>query len=69
MANLVAGGMKSLNVHLEVPESTSSIIIEEYARTVDMKMIEFMHDPLIPEAEAVPTATLGDLPLEPQANA
>ena len=51
MANHAAGGMRSLNVHLEVAGSTSGIIIEEYARTADRKIIELAKDPIIPEVE------------------
>ena len=63
MANQVGGGMKSLNVHMDVAGADSGIIVEEYARTQKLRMIELSHDPVIPAVEKTPTASLGDAPL------
>ena len=54
MANAVAGGMKSMNVHLDAAGATSSIVIEEYARVVDLRMVELDRDPIFHDVEQSP---------------
>ena len=58
--------MKSLNVHMDVAGADSGIIVEEYARTQNLKMTELSRDPVIPTVEKAQTASLGDAPLIPR---
>ena len=55
-----------MNVHLDDAGADSCIIVEEYARTQNLKMTEFRRDPGIPAVEKAPTASVGDAPLVPR---
>ena len=66
MANQIAGGMKSLKVHIEVPGADSSIVAQEYARAEHLKITEINEHPLTHDGETLVTATIGDAPLVPR---
>ena len=65
MANLIAGGMKSLGQHTAVPGANNSVIISEHSRTEHLKMNLVTHNPEVPTDEKPATAEINDAPLLP----
>ena len=68
MANLVAGGLKSLGQHLGVGGADNKVIISEYARTENLRLITRPKDPVILSDEISQTAEINDAPLVPEAH-
>ena len=62
MANLDAGGMKSLAQCVEAPEANNSVIVAEWNRVCDLSM-KTMEKPIVVPDEQPTTAQLGDAPL------
>ena len=64
MANLPAGGLRSLGSHLGSLSANNDVIVEEFTRVKEMKLIP-IEEPLMPPEEEQPRATLLDVPILP----
>ena len=65
MANLQAGGLKSIGMHKGISGASNDIITEEWKRVQPLKLNVLRSDPHLPSIEAPPRATIMDLPLMP----
>ena len=63
MANLVAGGLKSLGQHMGLDGADNKVIISEYARTENLRLTTHSKDPVILSDEISQTAEINDAPL------
>ena len=68
MANLVAGGLKSLGQHMGLSGAENKVIITEYARTQNLRLTTHPKDPVILSDDISQTAEINEAPLIPEAH-